>query len=338
MPFYLYKLKFQTPVHFGADVPGIGLEKAQVNCHADTFFSALCIETLKLYGEDGLNQLVEMADRSEFLLSDLFPYIDEDHDTRFLLPKPVLAVKNKKVKTDRPEDRSSQKKKMKKMEFISTGKWDDYLKFLSGKVSVFEPEDIEFSSEMIVHKVAVARGDDEKNRLYSVTSHVFKPNAGLYVIVKMPESYEARLNKTMESLGYSGIGGKRTSGYGKFKLKDDLLELDVNEFGTNGDKKLAEVLNAEDSTYNMTLSAIAPEIDQLNDETIKGSFYRLIPRRGFVSSAEYNSQPLKRKPVAMFAAGSCFKEKLRGRILNLAGDGGHPVYRYGKPIYVGVDI
>ena len=32
------------------------------------------------------------------------------------------------------------------------------------------------------------------------------------------------MEKIIESLGYSGIGGKKSSGYGKYKFFDDFIE------------------------------------------------------------------------------------------------------------------
>jgi CRISPR-associated protein Csm4 len=40
----------------------------------------------------------------------------------------------------------------------------------------------------------------------------------------------------------------------------------------------------------------------------------------------------------MFNTGSCFQEKIKGRILDVSDQGGHPVYRYGKGMFLGVKI
>ena len=52
MEYKLYKLTFNTPVHFGSDIVGSSLEESDFICHSDTFFSALCLEYIKLNGAE----------------------------------------------------------------------------------------------------------------------------------------------------------------------------------------------------------------------------------------------------------------------------------------------
>jgi len=42
MKHYIVRMKFISPVRFGADCSGIGIENAQPFVHSDTLFSALC--------------------------------------------------------------------------------------------------------------------------------------------------------------------------------------------------------------------------------------------------------------------------------------------------------
>ena len=56
-----YKIKFDSPVRFGAERPGIGEEKADYFCHSDVFFSALCNEVVHLEGKDELVPFIENA-------------------------------------------------------------------------------------------------------------------------------------------------------------------------------------------------------------------------------------------------------------------------------------
>lgn len=61
---------------------------------------------------------------------------------------------------------------------------------------------------------------------YFVKGNVFQPRAGLYLIVQLPDSFGEVFQNILCSLGLSGIGGKRSSGFGGFHLHDDGLELD----------------------------------------------------------------------------------------------------------------
>ena len=40
----------------------------------------------------------------------------------------------------------------------------------------------------------------------------------------------------------------------------------------------------------------------------------------------------------MINAGSCFEDKFVGDVIDVSKDGTHPVYRYGKPIMIGIDL
>lgn len=44
MMYYIFTLKFLTPVHFGDTANGGSLDKFSLQCSADTLFAALCNE------------------------------------------------------------------------------------------------------------------------------------------------------------------------------------------------------------------------------------------------------------------------------------------------------
>jgi len=337
---YLYKLEFETPVHFGSDIAGIGLENNSLNCHADTFFSALCHEVLALNGESELKEFIKDAQDGNFLISDLFPYNKSD----LFLPKPFLLTDRKENNTQDEENSSALKKKMKKLEFIPVTKWSKYIDFLkNGGKLPFEPE--KFAESELYSKVSIPRNDldedgkDQDNKLYSVGANIFKDNCGLYFIVCLQnEEQKNKFDKIITSLGYSGIGGKRTSGYGKFKLRDDTIELDYKNYAYESDKELAILFNnTENPDYFMAMSCIFPS-DKDKETDFHEGFYGLIPRQGFVSSSTYSDIPLKRNPLSMFNSGSCFKQKLEGSIPDVSNNGKHPVYRYGKALMIGITL
>ena len=70
--FYILPLHFTTPVHFGSAGYGGGLEMAGMTCPADTLFSALCVEAVRL-GGDALATLTAKAERGDIAFSDLLP-------------------------------------------------------------------------------------------------------------------------------------------------------------------------------------------------------------------------------------------------------------------------
>ena len=307
---YLYKLKFPFGVHFGADKSGISLEKVSKNCHCDTLYSAICHEILKLHGEDALTEFYNETIKGNFLFSDLLPFVDSE----LLIPKPILFIEN--TEEELVND-SVKKKKMKKLQFLPVKKLKE---FFDGQVEI-----VSFSDEVLYEKNAPSRdGDDDNNGLYSVAITRFKENSGLYFIAKIPSDKKEWFDNIIVSLGLSGIGGKRTSGYGQFEPRISLL-----------DEAFQNLLNKE-SKYYLTLSAFYPQQNELLK--IKKGYYTLIQRQGFVQSLTYSDTMLKKIPTIMINAGSCFEEKFVGDVIDVSKDGTHPVYRYGKPIMIGIDL
>ena len=316
---YLYKLNFPYGVHFGADKAGIYLEKISSNCHCDTLYSAICHEILKLHGEDALTEFYNSTVKGEFLFSDLLPYTENE----LLIPKPILFVE--KTEDEQVSD-SIKRKKMKKLQFLPVSKLK---RFFDGNA-----ESIEFAEEALYEKNAPSRnGNDDNNGLYSIAVTRFKDKCGLYFIVQMDENKKEWFDNIITSLGLSGIGGKRTSGYGQFEIIDD-FELDENS-PIESEAIMAKMLNKE-SKYYLTLSAFYPQKDEI--QNLKSGYYTLIQRQGFVQSSTFSDTMLKKIPTTMINAGSCFEEKFLGDVIDVSKDGNHPVYRYGKPIMIGIDL
>lgn len=308
---YLYKLKFPYGVHFGADKAGIGLEKISSNCHCDTLYSAICHEILKLHGEDELTKFYNETVSGNFLLTDLLPYKNDE----LMIPKPILY--REKSEEEQVSD-SVKKKKMKKLQFLPISKLND---FFDGNA-----EDTKFCESVLYEKNAPSRdGNDAKNGLYTVGVTRFLDDCGLYFIVQIPEDKKEWFDNIIMSLGWSGIGGKRTSGYGQFEPKISILK-----------DNILNLLNKE-SKYYLTLSAFYPQKDEI--QNLKSGYYTLIQRQGFVQSTTYNDDGfLKKLPTTMINAGSCFEYKFKGDVIDVNKDGNHPVYRYGKPIMIGIDV
>lgn len=83
MKYKAYKLAFTSGIHIGKTM----LVDSNPGIHADTLFSALCQEALKI-GEDTLAELYGYACDGKLQISDAFPYIG---DTCYL-PKPMKRI------------------------------------------------------------------------------------------------------------------------------------------------------------------------------------------------------------------------------------------------------
>lgn len=337
MGIHLYKLEFRRSVRFGADSYGEGLSGVSMSAHSDTLFSALCHEWKNCFGESGLEEFIQYAKGSEFRLSDLMPYMDTETDSHLFVPKPVVHLERKKSDQETPETESL-KKKMKKISFIRVDQLRDYLEGISqGKPVVLEQP--EFGLEEA--RTLVSHERSEEPTPYYVSSFAFHKNCGLYFLVSLSEPWKEKMDYVLESLGLSGIGGKRSSGFGQFVLHEEPYEIGQEDGELLGiydsDLVLSELLTGEHALY-MAVSVVAPDQKDLERFRQEESGYTVLRRSGFVQSVEYAETQEKRMDLYVLGSGSCFPEKLNGSVLQVGRAGAHPVYRYAKGMYLGVSL
>jgi CRISPR-associated protein Csm4 len=331
MKYYLYKLKFKTGLHIGDDSGRMSLASSEMTIHADTLFSALCHEALQIGGQDLLAKLIAIVSKGELLFSDAFPYRGDE----LYLPKPVLGLRFKREQTD-----STQKKKFKALKYIPVNQFRDYLTGLKGE-DVFEPESIPttFGSQNTYTKVAIKgmKNDEgmDETRPYHVGVFRFFEECGLYLILSCHEENRGFFYQLLSSLSYSGIGGKRTSGLGKFTVSE--IDLQEELSAQPSGQTMAHLLEDENAPYQMSLSVALPADEEL-EQVLTEAYYTLIRRGGFVQSSAYADSPLKKRVQYVFAPGSCFTKRFAGDVYDVSVFGRHPVYRYAKPVFLGVNI
>ena len=169
----------------------------------------------------------------------------------------------------------------------------------------------------------VGRGEDAEP--YHVGVYHFGEKNGLYLCAsfatKEDENYFSML---LNAVGLVGIGGKRSSGFGKFQV--EMLECP------------AEFLNRlGDSNYKRYISlSISLPKEQEVETACQNASYLLVKRSGFVYSDTYSPNFQKKKTLYYFAAGSCFENMYEGDIYDVSCQGKHSVYRYGLPFFLGV--
>lgn len=305
MKYIIYKLKFSTGVHFGNGT----LDDTEYTFCADTLFSALCIEAVKS-GTDMLNRLVNWAKSGKLVLSDAMPYMDNT----YYIPKPMCDIKY----SEEDSGDSTKKKLYKKMSYIPYDCIDDYL---NGEL----PEDIihEFDSfgKKNIKVSALISGNTETVP-YRIGEYYYNDANGLYVIIGYENDdilYE--IEDLMISLGYSGIGGERSSGLGRFEL----------EMSNDADG-LLDKLSVQSELY-MTLSVSLPRENEL-ENALDGAGYSVIKRSGFIASDTCRDR--RKKDMYVLAAGACVKNQYQGDVYNVAEGESHAVYRYAKPVFMGV--
>ncbi len=320
----VFKLDFQNNrVHFGEAAESVGLESGAAYILADTLFSAICNSWVMLYGVESLEALLsefEEAENIPFFISDCMPVCPEG----LLFSKPVCSFS----KTEQKQNSNSrEKKKLKSIKFL---KANQIKTFLNGS---FRPDEgIDFDKYMAFDEIAqvkVSRTQDSEP--FSVKYLRFADKSGLWFLAKFKD--EKIYNQFKEVLKFTGkvigIGGKKSSGAGKFELKEDDSEL----------KNIKQYLNISDINTTkdpaLCLSICNPK-DQEESRIIQKSFYQIVNRRGFHYSQD-SAWPafVKKKPVGMILAGSLLIKNIKGRLIDVTPElengkkPPHKLYRYG---------
>lgn len=305
MNYKIYKMIFKQGVHFGDH----SLEKSEITFQADTLFSALCIEALKI---DKLDELLESVKENHLVFSDAFPYMGQE----FFIPKPM-----KKIEQVVQSEDVTTRKKFKKLEYIQVSLLDKYIK---GQYPINKGSDIKKLGIHVLKTSASIRGNEEALP-YRVGIYRFKKENGLYIVVGYDSQEILDLfDELFEMLSLSGIGGKKNSGLGHFDL--EIAELP---------KELNQRLNTKGEV--MTLSVSLPTEDEL-EEILDDSRYLLVKRSGFIDSYTYSKEQRRKKDIYLFKSGSCFNKTYQGDIYNVSSGGSHPVYKYAKPLFMGVEV
>lgn len=305
------KLSFSAPVHLGAG----RLSDSKYTCDAATVFSALYLEALRM-GADVADGLLRAARSGDLALSDAFPY---KGDTVYL-PKPMLPAGA--LAAGGPKEQEGQdsrvRKAAKKLAFIPAARYADYLAGSFDPVDELERFDIGTSA--LQAKVSLegrVHGDDAKP--YFVGGYSFAPDAGIYVIVQ--GSYD--VGPLFEQLGYAGLGGERSSGYGRFS--HEVVPLRLPERSRPGEP------------LHVLLATAAPTDGELTDALLDGARCKVVRRGGFVQSTTHHASPQKKRDLYLFAAGSVFPRTFEGDVFDVnATPGAHEVYRYARALWMEV--
>lgn len=306
MTYGLYKIRFKTGIHIGKGT----LHETGFVFKADTLFSALCIEAVK-DGGDCLKELIDATNNGDLVISDAMPFIGE----RYFVPKPIIHIEQKRGSAE-----NASGKAFKGVSYINV---EDVNKYMSGEFNPDEGMRLAELGQRSVRDVVSIRGLEESHP-YRVGVFHYAEESGLYVIAGYTnEAVRKSFEKLFDAVSVVGIGGKRQSGLGKFDI----------ERQKHTDNQL-KGLTGEFKSY-MLLSAGLPEDDCMED-VLKDASYKLSVRRGFIQSATYSNDQLRKKDAYLIDSGSVVKKPFSGRVLDVSSGGSHPVYRYAKPMFLGV--
>lgn len=316
------KLNFLAPVHFGDG----RLSDSNFSCDAATLYSALHIEALRL-GHTTAEELLHAAKIGELSISDGFPFIDNV----FYLPKPMLPPGGTTAVAEGAQSHSNQsvdKKAFKKLRFISA---DRYCCYLDGSISPqTELKCFNLGESAVQTKVNLSYEHKDDADPYRVGSFSFHANAGLYFMVR--GSFD--IQPLLEQLQYSGLGGKRSSGYGRFSYQitadNPVAQSNCKEYRQSGSTE------PEHPSF-ILLATAAPTPAELTEGLLLGARYSLRRKGGFVQSASHHANSQKKRDFYTFSAGSVFAQQFSGDVFDVnATPNAHPVYRYARAMWMEV--
>lgn len=307
MNYGIYRLEFPQGVHFGQTT----LENSSMTFQADSLFSALCMEALKI-DKTRMEQLVEWVQKGMLLLSDAFPYEGDI----YYLPKPFVSVNQAQR-----DDDVKKRKLYRKLEYLPINEFNNYIE---GTLSIEKLHKPTFGGLSVKTSVVLKPGEDAVP--YRIRTFSFTKGCGLYIIICCKEKAQLNsLEELLDMLSLSGIGGRRSSGLGRFELHNGSLPKDI-----------LDRMQGEYPMY-MSLSVSLPMADEM-DSALKGARYLLAKRSGFVASEDYAPEFRRKRDIYAFQSGSCFVNRFSGQLCDVSTGGKHAVYRYLKPMLMGMTI
>ena len=313
---YLFQLRFNTPVHFGGSDSALSLYSSEDHFRADTLFSALCHTAMQMHGEAGVERLMDMAHRGGLVLSDSMPWQGD----RLYLPKPCYTAQTAR---ELPAD---QRKAMKKLAWIPVAEFDDYCSAMTDG-TLFETAPVTFGHVVESTKAAVPERMD--TRPYAVGLYRFSENTGLYFLAICEDG--AWLSDLVTALGYSGIGGKVTAGYGKYTVVRNECLSDASD----GQCQWLRAALGRADGRSMLLTSSLPGDGEL-EAVLEGASYQLIRRAGFIGAD--GAEHRKKKTQHFLTAGSVVRSPFEGGLYEVGRVRQHAVYRYSKPMFLGVKL
>mgnify|MGYP000906610098 CR=1 FL=1 len=136
-----------------------------------------------------------------------------------------------------------------------------------------------------------------------------------------------------DRLGLGGIGGKTSAGFGKFEVKKATF---LNKSGDAQAQWLYRALTTP-APRSMLLTSSLPRDDEL-DAAMQDACYQLVRRAGIVASNALPEGTRKKQTQYFFSAGSVLASRFTGDVYQVGPRNTHPVYRYAKPIFLGVAL
>ena len=269
-----------------------------------------------------LEELLISADADALRISDAMPWRGDS----FYLPKPIAAS------TSPAELSTVERKAVKKLAWIPVSKFDRYTASLHSGTYPLDELDQSFGQAYEQTKASVTDGADAKP--YFVGLYRLHAGCGLYVLCACEGTDQIKLLKDLFTLlGLSGIGGRTSAGYGRFHLDGDPICLNTAE--EESTRWMLQALERSTSPYLLLTSSLPAEEEM--DAALEGASFQLVRRSGFAAT-EWVETPMKKQTQYFLAAGSVLQHPYQGKLYDVGTALPHPVYRYSKPLFMGVTL
>lgn len=357
----LVKLNFgRSPAHFGE--VGIGIEETSDRVRSDTLFSAWVSSYARLFGKDGVEELLQRflnSSQPPVRMSSTFIYRRQDERDIYYLPRPLRFPINY------PEGKDLEFfKTYKKLSYVPLNVWHRWYQGTGftegdkeeliaetkgkskGKLRAAGTFDYKKAFEIDqIPKIAVDRITRATNLhhtgfvQFKCDEKNFKSLSGLYFLLQFPKAEQKladNLQAALHLLGEEGIGGERSSGAGQFEV--EWLRLP---------ELWQKVVNfSEQPAYHYLISLFwDDEASNLAELITDKSSYEIQERGGWIASP-FSGRQLRRQMIRMFAEGSVFPSLPKGKLANVTpkefrtADGyrPHPIYRNGISLSLPIKV
>jgi len=198
MNYYLYPLRFLTPVHFGDTSEGGNLETISSTLGSDVLFGACCHEIS--HDTSLLESFISSVKTQQIVLSSLFPYCIDNGEYQLYVPSPIMQIDSKDMPITSFEETkrvATEQKKIKKIEYIRASQLQNFSQYIESDTS--QKHMPIFGTKQAMTQVNM-RG--EKSRPYYVGSYQFMSNTGLYIIARFTDDTSRELFEAiLELLG-----------------------------------------------------------------------------------------------------------------------------------------
>ncbi len=309
-----FKLCFRSALH--VDSRGTAFyEQGEPVIRSDTLSAAIACQWLQLFPEDE-----EVLFRSPpYLLSSAFPF----YRKQMFLPRPVACSKP-------AGENPGIQKRLKKAQWLDVPLWqkaangrDDWVMLkglrhgglMTSDAREF-PEHTQLWQVESKPRIAVDRGNGgaAEGLIFHFARIHYQSEGGLCFFARLDDQGAlSRFEAALRLLGECGIGSDRNSGHGHFAFEScDMPTIN--------------------SKQAVCLSLFNPDSDDMSEGWLEKAQYLLDRRGGWISGSSW-----RKADVRMFAEGSCFSRRMRGRMVKVGKHPryDHPVYRDGRAFMVG---